>query len=321
MYTTTNKCTIYDKYFIDDLLPYALIENDNKLYIRYNADMSEVSFPGRPQALISTDVPVEINQSADVDNILEDILLKNIPRIADDYYLDVWTPIIIDIPISDSYQTNKRLIRGGSIIQTRLGIENFMRFIPQFQSWDITRKQDTYLSSDLMITSPILPFTAKYGIIAWAKRSSDPMLIRHSSFSDIEGYTIDKFSDKSRLIMNLDTKNNQYIKLNNYKLFKISERIIIDISLLKNPLFLLASPYAIGKTDYWISDGEYFSYFNSMSDEVSSYANGRLSRSYISPCLHHKYRQIHHILRCRDIKERKQNNIAKSIAIKKYLKY
>lgn len=317
MYTTTNKCTIYDKYFIDDLLPYALIENDNKLYIRYNADMSEVSFPGRPQALMSTDVPVEINQSADVDNILEDILLKNIPPIADDYYLDVWTPIIIDIPISDSYQTNKRLIRGGSIIQTRLGIENFMKFIPQFQSWDITKEKETYLASDLMITSPILPFTTKYGIIAWAKRSSDPMLIRHSSFSGIEGYNIDKFPDKSRLIMNLDTENNQYIKLNNYKLFKISERIIIDISLLKNPLFLLASPYAIGKTDYWISDGEYFSYFNSMSDEVSSYKNGRLSRSYISPCLHHKYRQIHHILRCRDIKEREQNNIAKSIAIKK----
>ena len=318
MYTIRNKCTIYDKYFIDDLLPYALIENDNKLYIRYNADMSEISFPGRPQTLMPTDVQVEINQSSGVDNILEAILLKNIPRIADDYYLDVWTPIIIDIPISYSYQTNKRLIRGGSIIQTRLGIENFMKFIPQFQSWNITNQNDTYLSSDLMITSPILPFTAKYGIIAWAKRSSDPMLIRHSSFSGTEaGHTIDKFPDKSRLIMNLDTKNNQYIKLNNYKLFKISERIVIDISLLNNPLFLLASPYAIGKTDYWISDGEYFSYFNSMSDEVSSYKNGRLSRSYISPCLHHKYRQIQHILRCRDIKERKQNNIAKSIAIKK----
>ena len=330
MYPIQNKCTIYDKYFIDDLLPYSLVEDGiNSLYIKYNTNMSEESFPGHQQTIIGDTKKVEIR-----DDILSTILTGNFINIEDAAYKNMWCPIIIDIPTSYNFQTNKMLIRGGSIIQTRLGIENFMKFIPKFQSWDIQKEDDTYLVSDLMITPPVLPFTAIYGIVAWTKRSDDPIPNKHNlSYGNAN---IEIFPNGSRLASTTLEYGYHYIKLNNEKLFKISsdsskfnniptsteisfnsEGETIEVSTLSNPKFSLAAPYATGKQEYWISNGDCFSYCDSLTAQIIAYKNKIPSNSYISPCLYYKYREIYNILTLKDIKERIPKHLGKSRAIKK----
>ena len=328
MYPIQNKCTIYDKYFIDDLLPYSLVEDGiNSLYVKYNTNMSEESFPGHQQTIIGDTKKVEIR-----DDILSTILTGNFINIEDAAYKNMWCPIIIDIPTSYKFQTNKMLIRGGSIIQTRLGIENFMKFIPKFQSWDITRENDTYLVSDLMITPPVLPFPAIYGIVAWTKRSDDPIPNKHNlSYGNAN---IEIFPNGSRLASTTLEYGYHYIKLNNQKLFKISSDSskfnnppteiyfntvgeTIDVSTLSNPQFSLAAPYATGKQEYWISNGDCFSYCDSLAAQIIAYKNKISSNSYISPCLYYKYREIYNILTLKNIKERIPKHLGKSRAIKK----
>lgn len=292
MFTKNSNCNIYDKYFIDDLVDHALIDNSAGLYIDYGYASETTQAYGSANSQ-----PVSIKEQALFDLINTNIYY-NIKDI--NVYEDAWIPIFIDQNIASAYVKQKQLSRGGSIETVRLGIEDFISFEPIFKNWNIS--PDAFsMTADWIINSDLAPFDPKYGLMFWIKlnQSIYSLINNESTF-----FKINDFPNNSRLVCNNSQYNSRsFIKIDNETLkFVDQPNVLINVSDMGSDiLFCLDKPFSKNfyslfnkSVQLWISDGEFFSYFNSDNDEVQSYKSGIASRSYLSPCLFSTYSNIYH---------------------------
>ena len=292
MFTKNSNCNIYDKSFIDDLKGHTLIDSSDGLYIDYSNTSQYVSEYKTPSS-----IPIFINEFA-----IYELIKSNLINIIDvSLYDNVWIPVFIDKYTSSAYVNQKQLSRGGSVETTRLGIENFINIRePLFENW-ITSPGSFTMSSDWIINSDLVPFDPKYGMMFWINlnQSVNSLLNNSSEFFDITN-----FPNGSRLVCNNPKiASINFIKLDNQTLKAVDEpNTLVEItSLGQNIKFCLNKQHSKNfysvfnkSVKLWISDGEFFSYFNSDSDQIRSYSSLIPSRSYLSPCLFNTYSNIYH---------------------------
>jgi hypothetical protein len=297
-----DKCTIFNKFLVDDLKPYRLYkpvgkESSPDIYIEYKPDSINTSIflESKPNIRVSDpNKKIDINLEA-----LESFINSSVS--ADKKLIkDTWFPVFVD---NSTYIVNKPIFGGVSIDNTRLGIENFIKFPAFFQNWTNNGNPVT-MSIDWILNSITAPLDATYGLLCWVKYPSP------SAAQDIT-----KFPKNSRLVGN---NNKEYIKIDDNQVFEINTDsseftnnsiIFNDTNSIKSisSLSTTSSPVTFTlKTeiiDYWIPEGDFFAFFNDEEDKDSCYSQNISSRSYLSPTLYNKYTQIYHILTLDEIKK------------------
>lgn len=319
-----NKCTVYNKYFIDDLINYTLEETNNALTIKYsNGSNATVDFS---------------RLEASAQSIINSYKASNEKK-------DCWYPAIVTKDNSNTL--NKDLIKGFAINFDNLGIESAVSFDAKFQSW--TTNTPVNMSLDWIINSPIIPFKPKYGILFWYKNNtpiiSKPLseipngisVISESSISYNVSSTIKKYISPACILRKLDNdtvyveqfeenvdKNNISFVNNNVvvnapkdRIFSIAEYLTTTfpkttnetdqayetrLTAQRNNLKFKqpnAEKYPLSNmkdTSIYISDGEAYSYTMDEDELTSNYGNNMPMRSYVSVTQYKFYRQIYDIL-------------------------
>jgi len=296
-----DKCTIFNKFLVDDLKPYRLYkpvgqESSPDIYIEYKPDSINTSIflESKPNIRVSDpNKRIDINLEA-----LESFINSSVS--ADKKLIkDTWFPVFVD---NSTYIVNKPIFGGVSIDNTRLGIENFIKFPAFFQNWTNNGNRVT-MSIDWILNSITAPLDATYGLLCWVKYPSP------SAAQDIT-----KFPKNSRLV---GSNNKEYIKIDDSQVFEIntdsseftSNSIIFNDTNSIKSISSLSTPSPITFTlkteiiDYWIPEGDFFAFFNDEEDKDSCYSQNISSRSYLSPTLYNKYTQIYHILTLDEIKK------------------
>ena len=335
------KCNIYDKSFIDDLLPYKLIEkkdqtgNNQELYLQYDLNYVEES---------------TLDELSTVGNLYKvNIDIGKLVLSFNELYLfnsssftlyNTWLPVFIGtnalntVPIYN-WINNKAISRGLTVERPQLGIENFLSFTPSFKNWIVSSEKPTSMSVDWNITPSIVPFDPLYGILCWMKFSNNQDT---TSLNSVEYRSIDQFPIGSRLISNDPLFSAQhFIKLDNTTVQIINaddstfntngtitfnsianKKFVDSFNQNAGGLFSLVQPYSnkfFNNFELWIPDGDFYSYIN---DEDNPYNGNISSRSYLSPCLFNSYTQIFNILTLDAIKTDYNNK--KSIGVSRRLK-
>lgn len=304
-----NKCTIFNKFLVDDMVPYVIISDDTKTFIKQaSRDKKEVIYFDKKSLL--------------------NIITKNIDFSKIDNQ-NIWLPILVSK--TNSYITNKPVFNNIPVNTSLLGIENFIKFNCDFKNWMVT-PNDTTMNIDWILNSSLGPENAIYGLLCWVKYNNNTDI---SSLSDSISASLDSFPKYSRLqcIQN----NKIYIKISDQTLFDIdsddsilsngsfsfnnnTSKISIS-SLPQNPKFRLVTDRGIGShkitidmesqknnIELWIPDGDFFAYFDDLDQENSSYTRivPITSKTYISPLLYSRYKHIYNILTLKEIKNIKQ---------------
>jgi hypothetical protein len=279
--------TIFDKYFIDDLLPYDLSVVNDKLTIKYNDGSS---------------YPIDLNM---------DVISKlrretNPPSTTDGTIIhDIWVPVYIN-NTNNSIQ-NKILGKNYSSKRKRYGIEKFISFVPKFKNWS-TRTSSTVMSTDWIINTPFVPYDIDHVLLFWYRQNDST-----------QRFTWDKISSGSTIKTNstLIYGDNQSIPANT-RMVKYSDTLLVrldldiiyddtriasddkriikykDITNANGITFQYADQNDLSPYSYWIPDGDYFAYYSTKSSSTS-YSSSTLN-SYISPNLFSIYRNIYHLL-------------------------
>lgn len=304
LHDNKNKCTIYDKYFLDDLNPYTIRENNSSLSIDFKSD----------QRIVTQNI--DISKSINKINTLS--VTKPIK--------DIWYPAFISS--SNSELNTKFLFRGVPSISDNIGIEQAVTFSPNFSSWNVSGSHS--MNIDWILTAPLLSFIPKYGILFWYKESS--LINQELSINNIpenafiypaQDYTYTD-PDTSRTVS--ITKTTKLLKKTNSILYIIDNKndiIVTNNSILPNTEYrvfdinkylkskklnadntkykIVGSSLINNRTDLsiHISDGEAYSYWQSDETMEESYKSNICSQSYISPALYPIYREIYHILTLR----------------------
>jgi hypothetical protein len=322
-----NKCTVYNKYFIDDLVNYTLDESNNALTIKYadgnNAVVDFSRLEGTVQSIINSYKAANEKK-------------------------DCWYPAIVTKDNSNTL--NKDLIKGFAINFDNLGIESSISFDAKFQNW--TTSTPVKMSVDWIINSPIIPFKPKYGVLFWYKSNtvatSKPLseipnesrLVCESeiSFTDPPNTTtgVRKYISPLCIVRKLDddtlyveqfeenVDKNDITFVNNNTVVKQKDRIFSISAYLSSAFPKTANeteeayqnrlttqrnnikfkPVNSGKyplsnmqdISLYISNGEAYSYTTDDEELASNYSNNMPMRSYVSVTQYQFYRQIYDIL-------------------------
>jgi hypothetical protein len=312
MYLDDNKdkCTIYDRSFQDDLYPFSY---DN-FSIKFDKGFGEF-------------VTVKVDASSRPRQLIEEIAKRTYGEKLPE---NQWFPVFIDNEVSAQNINNRTLFRGTPDPSDALGIENIMSFSADsdiFRSWDITNGDMTI---DWILTSPLLPFVPKYGLLCWyyynpdatiARLDADPVSIENVSYNTVvqmlEDYSypgvdarkntkwIKKDSDTfyaydKTIVTLLDSE--EILPLETSRFFKLSKYLnenpkkkIEDIK-----FSIVGDEFDAekGHREIYIPQGEVYSYFNS-EEEMSETYRGQytgFSRTYLSPTLFPVYREVYHSL-------------------------
>jgi hypothetical protein len=321
---TVDNCEIFDKFLIDDLVSYSTEEDASGVSVKYSdGQTAKVTF--RDSNLIS----------------LKTTSMGSSPS------ANVWYPIFVtdDAFVSTKALSTDSTIRNAnpSLTSARLGIEDFMTFKPVFQNWSTT--DSSVMSVDWILNQIYLPYSLQYGLLGWVKTIPSTSV----DFLGNAG-SIDKFPIGSRLKTNSGSLSNiSLIKLDNNSLYRIdkddqlinssaSATDLLNISfdsasLVKvsdlgtSPTFYLSSP-DIGsqslfggteKTLLWISNGDFFSYFENEQDrQQEQTSNSIISKSYLSPALYSIYTQIYNVITANEIRRLDRGmNLKKARLVKK----
>jgi len=301
MYLKDNlkKCTINNSVLANDLSPYSLIETSSSIKIKYEENGTEN----------------EIFLKYDILNTLLDNTTD----------LDIWLPVFIK---DDAHVSNKVLGRNSSFRHKRYGIENFLSFVPSFNTWKVSNP-DTLIKYDWIINSYIVPFDVAYGLLCWYRNSDRKDDISIEDLSKVPNGTVLRVVSSDELETNsIVIKYNQdtlistnrsrvdYSELSStqerstyYFHPKNSSNTAILIKNLKSTVFSkYLDKYNLNNnskyTELWISNGEQFSYFNNVKDKNTAYSiqSPSASNSYLSPCLYNNYREIYNLLSIKNIK-------------------
>jgi len=335
MSKSTDTCVIYDKYFIDDLLPYSLVLEKNKLKINYsNQKSAEVDTSKAKSTLIKC--------IANTKKLNSSLLLGN-----------CWYPVFVD---STTSTTQYNLLNSGSMSNSdTLGIDDAITFEPDFQNWSIGGSAK--MTIDWIINSFYSPYLQHNGILCWYKESSSNF-IPGTNFYDIPPHCV-LIPNQTLSYQVKDTKGrtknitinstNKVIKLNNSLLrivgassqtfdetnkrfiFKETEEFFnIDAFLSANfprqnnetdiayktrlsrairdrLVFSVEGaanstnpnflfPSSTKDISLHIPNGECYSYFQSESDKIDAFRERNYSETYISSTLYPIYREIFNTL-------------------------
>ena len=322
-----NKCTVYNKYFIDDLVNYTLDESNNALTIKYaSGDSAPIDFS-------------RIEES--IQTIISSYKSTNEKK-------DCWYPAIVTK--DNSNILNKDLIKGFAINFDNLGIESAISFNAKFQSW--TTNIPVKMNTDWIINSPIIPFKPKYGVLCWYKSNTiataqplskipnESRLICQSeiSFTDppntptgIRKYIsplciVRKLNDDTLYVEQFEENvdKNDITFVNNNAIVKPKDRIFsisayLNVAFPKGPTEteeayqirletqrnnIKFKPVNAGKyplsnmpdISLYISNGEAYSYTTDEEELASNYSNNMPMKSYVSVTQYQFYRQIYDIL-------------------------
>ena len=302
MFLNENNCKFYDKYFIDDLYSYKFNSNNNTITYYDNGSSFRTS---------------QVDMSKAIESITSLSVANN----------NYWTPAFIDL--KNSKANSRVLFRGATSFNENLGIENAIVIKdPLFQNWNVTNGN---MVSDWILTSDIIPFSPRYGILFWYRNSelsqagalrSDQIpyncIVNTTQDYRYENITI---SSNSKLAKKdndtfyiLDTENPKVagspiasvLPSTNIKYFKISKLLSqSQYSNLKKQdiLFRLNNTDSLIESkpslSIWIPSGETYSYVRSLEEEQELKISGVASSSYLSPILSNIYREIYHVLTLR----------------------
>lgn len=305
------KCTVFDKYFTDEIEIAKLKTNGTNVEI-YDSTGAITPVDMNP---IITKIKSLINEVSDIID-------------------DVWYPVFVDSLNSDiKYKT---LSRNAVIRSNPIGLEDIISFTPKFKS--ITINGDGKMAIDWILNSLITPFVPEYGILFWFKRSNLKTITgaRASGYTLAQlpiGSTVSPISSLSYSIKvsDTDTQNvsisssTKLIKIDNNKLYilnpsplrydQINKTVlpgnILDYFELDRYIaatnsktvnentvfFTLHNTYSFGDNiQLWVPHGETYSYY--VSDEIKNndYTNQIALKSYLSPTLYPQYREIYNLL-------------------------
>ena len=332
MYPIKSKCTIYDRSFVDDLHPYDITvdvpinkDDTSKFNIRYSIE--ENTFISTPINIRADDPLRRITNDSPV---VEDTYDVWRPIIFKEHMSD-WSQTTREIINQEAiitprlgiedYITFKPSFKSWEIIQ-----ESNSTLIPN----------PAMMSIDFMISPVTTSSIPVYGIMGWFKDSDKSPSFTDFNLEFFPNGSRLIYKGPTKTIPTHPTyaliKDKEYIKLSNSKVLLIqdannrskftTDKIefkqdrSIDINILTSFLtvelqntpikFCLSTDKLDGiernsSTSYiqrrhWISNGDHYSYFLGPLDRDQSYDNNTISRSYISPCLYHKYRNIYNIL-------------------------
>lgn len=298
MFVNENNCQFYNKYFIDDLYPYKFNSTDNTITYYDNGSVVGTS---------SVDMSKSLRIISDLSTSTEE---------------GYWIPAFIDLATSDA--NSRVLFRGATSFNENLGIENAIVIKqPLFQSWNILNGN---MVSDWVLTSDIIPFSPRYGILFWYKNTAllkkknlKPEEIPYNSVvSTTKDYRYDSIfiSSKTKLVKKdndtfyiLDSgtprvsSNDSILPSNNIQYFKISKLLSQNSTLDKKDILfqfiednLIESKPALS---IWIPSGETYSHVQSAEQERELKISNMASNSYLSPVLANLYREIYHVLTLR----------------------
>jgi len=327
-----NKCTIYNKFFIDDLLSYNLIESQGVLTIEYSDSNKSVVNFSRLEAVVGNIIRSSFDEKKDKK--------------------DCWYPGIITLANSNTY--SKNLIKGYAINFDNLGIENAMSFTPRFKNW--TTSVPVVMETDWIINSPVIPFIPKHGILFWYKKNSKlafkkiedipsevPIVSRGEySFVDEETKTtkyisplcilkkinndtlyIEEFppgSDKNdiqsasgRVVVNKKDRIfsiSQYINITSPKKENETEesyqervKKFKDNILFREAVYNIRPFASLLDVDIFISDGETYSYAINDEEMGKNYSQNMATKSYLSVTQYKYYKEIYNLLTIDMVKE------------------
>lgn len=331
MYPIKSKCTIYDRSFVDDLHPYDITvdvpinkDDSSKFNIRYSIEKGFAYTPiniraDDPLRRITNDSPVV----EDTYDVWRPIIFKE--------HMSDWSQTTREIINQEAiitprlgiedYITFKPSFKSWEIIQ-----ESNSTLIPN----------PAMMSIDFMISPVTTSSIPVYGIMGWFKDSDKSPSFTDFNLEFFPNGSRLIYKGPTKTHPTRPTyaliKDKEYIKLSNSKVLLIQDAnnrskfttdkiefkqdLSIDIDILTSFLtvelkntpikFCLSTDKLDGiernsSTSYiqrrhWISNGDHYSYFLGPLDRDQSYDNNTISRSYISPCLYHKYRNIYNIL-------------------------
>lgn len=334
---TSDKCTIYNSSFINDL-------EDHTADDIISDSRSGSSDKVECRLTYNTKSPSNITiKNTELKAILN---LHTIPNTGNN-----WMPAIIS---HDNYIENKEILFDCVINNKQLGIEKCISIAsPKFKNWTLTGGSDPSpgeLSIDWVINSNLTYMDIEYGVMFWYKKNpTEYSYMTTYPIKDLPSFTVIN-ATADILIKKIDpvtkqetqvlaaSKSDLLIKIDNNTLKILNKDHatwqsdgtvnfhqgddVIDLNTAVQPENIRFYSYYnknfIGKDsdlimpDYqmWISNGEFFSYFYNGKDkhDLKTHRSTKLpSRSYLSPCLYHIYRAIYNILTINRV--RNSNNI------------
>lgn len=306
---TTDKCNIIQTSLLDDLYPYTISSDGSA--INYSNNSSQT---------------INYNQLSAIGALASQSYLD----INNDNMADCWLPIFVD---NDAYVNNKMLSDDGSYANAnpylssgRLGIENFLSFIPNFRNFSNAGQ----MSVDWLLNRHNIPYAVYYGIMCWVRRNGT------SNVMNIGGASakLETFPKGTRL-KHSSRPNDILIKIDNNTLYVVnSQRYVVGTSITYNDenTFILQagtiSPDSYSLADksiketwtalstttstenvdgfsitgltnnvrLWIPDGDCIFYYGSDSEKSIAEGVGVPTNGFISPCLTRYYTNIYRIL-------------------------
>lgn len=318
-----DECIVYNKSFKDDLRNYIVnntgIEYDNEVSQSYTIDFNK---------------------------------FRPLLAAADKTYGSGWFPVYVS---DDTAIDNKILSSKGSLLNSnsgllsgRIGIENFITFIPEFQNWTVTPQCS--MTSDWILNRSPVPHYLNSGILCWAQKlapttysgniSSFPINSRVREmnddttkvhYRDRKLFDITKdgslFNSQSSISVTGDITFSEITGVSMVSgtgwtdldssvrpaLRTIDEFRRSNVSITGSIDLFSASTSNDSKYILWIPNGDYFSYYTDKTEALS----GNITRSYVSPSLWSTYNQIYHMLSIKQIKTHNGKNIRKSRLLKK----
>jgi len=323
-----DECIIYNKSFKDDLRNYVVkdtgIEYDNGVSKRYTINLNKF----RP---------------------LLDAADKN--------YGSGWFPVYVS---DDTAIDNKILSSKGSLLNSnsgllsgRIGIENFITFVPEFQNWTVT--PECKMTSDWVLNRSPVPHYLNSGILCWAQQLAPTTYSGNISSFPLSS-RVREMNDDTTKIHYRDRKLFDTTK--DGSLFNSQSSISVTGDITFSEITGISMVSGTGWADFdsavrpaisiidefrrtnvpttgsidlftastadnlrpnapkyilWIPNGDYFSYYTDKTEALS----GNITKSYISPSLWSTYNQIYHMLSIKQIKTTNGKNIRKSRLLKK----
>ena len=188
MFKDKSNCQIFSGSLFDDIASYRLLEYGNNLQIDYsnNTELNYADSRGGNSVTI------------DMDNLTE--------LIGETF--SYWKPVFVND--SNSKVRTKIIENFSSMNKPRLGIENCIKFNPQFKNFTVTA--GTEMSVDWLLNTGYKLFsgTACYGILCWARKAP------------VVSGKLSTFPNGARV---RQVTGKQYIKLNDG-----SEDLLVDVN-------------------------------------------------------------------------------------------
>ena len=280
---SSKECTIYNNAFFNDLYPYSI-----------DASGTTITFSTGVGAPTGCSITNNVNLSSYITE----------PS-------GFWRPAIIDV--GNSSITNKAILGKVQVMTNILGIENAIEFDAHMQHWSVSGTNN--MVSNWFISKVDGGIMPEYGVLCWYREKpavpvsydeipEDGVFYVTSNIVDGNNVIIPANTKlqklSKRLVLNLDASRYDFqdTSLNHHE-----KSGIIDISSYTSQLSSSSISHERSGTgivinnkfcDIWISDGEFFSYFNNSVEKSRYNSSSVASHSYISPCLMETYRSIYH---------------------------